>query len=111
VTPTAPAGSACRVTYTTSDWNTGFTASVHVANTGTTAITGWKLTFAFTAGQVVTNGWSATFSQSGSAVTATNAAWNGTIAPGGSVDVGFNGSHTGANPRPASFALNGTTCG
>ena len=28
---------ACRVTYTTNDWNTGFTATVTVTNTGTTA--------------------------------------------------------------------------
>ena len=36
------------------------------------------------------------WSQSGATVTATNAAWNGSLAPGGSVEIGFNGSHTGA---------------
>ena len=40
----------------------------------------------------------------------TNAAWNGTIAAGGSVELGFNGSHTGTNTKPTAFTLNGTTC-
>jgi cellulose 1,4-beta-cellobiosidase len=58
----------------------------------------------------VQQGWSATWAQSGSAVTATNAAWNGALAPGASVDIGFNGSHSGTNTAPTSFTLNGTTC-
>ena len=48
--------------------------------------------------------------QSGSAVTLTNAAWNGSIPAGGSQQIGFNGSHTGTNTAPTSFTLNGTTC-
>ncbi|WP_190278751.1 cellulose-binding domain-containing protein, partial [Cellulomonas sp. B6] len=100
----------CRVSYTTHDWGTGFTANVRVTNTGAAALTAWTLTFALTGGQQVTQGWSATWTQQGSAVTATNAAWNGTLAAGGSVDVGFNGSHPGSNPRPTSFALNGASC-
>ncbi|MBD7919239.1 endo-1,4-beta-xylanase [Cellulomonas sp. Sa3CUA2] len=109
-TPTPTAGAGCRVAYTTNDWNTGFTAGVRVTNAGPSALTGWTLTFAFAGGQRVTQGWSATWSQSGSTVTAANAAWNGTLAAGATVDVGFNGSHTGANPRPTAFALNGTPC-
>ncbi|MGI5519901.1 cellulose binding domain-containing protein [Micromonospora sp. CA-259024] len=30
--------------------------------------------------------------------------------PGASVSFGFNGTHTGTNPRPAGFTLNGLTC-
>ena len=44
--------------YTTSDWNTGFTASVRITNASTTALTGWTLAFTFPAGQKVTNFWS-----------------------------------------------------
>ena len=58
----------------------------------------------------MTNLWSGAFTQTGSAVAVTNAAWNGTIQPGGSVELGFNGSHTGTNPKPAAFTLNGSTC-
>ncbi|PZH08784.1 esterase, partial [Streptomyces sp. NTH33] len=42
--PTTPAG-ACRVTYTTSAWNTGLTASITLTNTGTAPIDGWALNF------------------------------------------------------------------
>ncbi|MBO0901665.1 endo-1,4-beta-xylanase [Cellulomonas sp. zg-ZUI22] len=110
VTPTPADPRACRVAYTTNDWNTGFTAGVRVTNTGTSALSGWTLTFSLDGGQRVTQGWSASWTQSGARVTATNAAWNGSLAPGGSVDIGFNGSHTGSNPRPTSFALGGVPC-
>ena len=48
--------------------------------------------------------------QSGAQVTARNASYNGTIATNGTVSFGFNGSWTGSNPAPASFALNGVAC-
>ena len=108
-TPTGPAA-ACQVTYTTSDWNSGFTASVANRNTGTATINGWTLAFSFPGGQRVGQGWSATFSQSGAAVTATNLSYNGTLAPGASTSIGFNGTHTGSNPRPTAFTLNGAAC-
>ncbi|MFD6752116.1 glycoside hydrolase family 9 protein [Micromonospora gifhornensis] len=105
--PTSP----CRITYGTNDWGTGFTANITIANTGTTAINGWTLAFTFPhSGQRVGQSWSATFQQTGTSVTATNMSYNGTIAPGASTSIGFNGTHTGSNPRPTSFTLNGNTC-
>ncbi|MER7456028.1 glycoside hydrolase family 3 N-terminal domain-containing protein [Micromonospora sp. NPDC126480] len=111
-TPTPTQGGAgCQVTYATNDWGTGFTANITVSNTGTAALSGWTLRFAFPdAGQRVTQGWSATWSQSGTAVTATNAAWNGSLPAGAATQIGFNGTHSGANPRPSSFTLNGAPC-
>ncbi|MDG4766957.1 glycoside hydrolase family 9 protein [Solwaraspora sp. WMMD406] len=100
----------CRVGYSTNDWSTGFTATVTITNTGSSPVNGWQLRFAFAGSQQVTQGWSATWTQSGNQVTATNASWNGALAPGASVGVGFNGSHSGGNPRPTSFTLNGVTC-
>lgn len=105
----------CRVNYSASNWggSNGFTANVSITNTGTSAVTGWTLAFSFASGQRVTlPGWSATWAQaSGSAnVTATNLDWNRTIAPNNSVGVGFNGTHTGSNPAPTAFALNGSAC-
>ncbi|WP_406067530.1 glycoside hydrolase family 9 protein [Micromonospora sp. NBC_01638] len=105
--PTAP----CKVEYATSDWNTGFTANLTLTNTGTTALNGWSLAFTFpSTGQKVGQGWSANYTQTGTAVTATNLSYNGTLAPGASIGFGFNGTHTGANPKPTSFTLNGTPC-
>ncbi|AEI13168.1 exoglucanase CbhB [Cellulomonas gilvus] len=109
-TKSTTTGGSCKVVYNASSWNSGFTASVKVTNTGTTALSGWALKFDLTAGQQVTQGWSATWAQSGATVTATNAPWNGTLAPGQSVDIGFNGSHNGQNPNPTAFTLNGATC-
>ncbi|MEO3821043.1 glycoside hydrolase family 9 protein [Plantactinospora sp. B24E8] len=102
--------SGCRVGYTTTDWSSGFTGNVTITNTGSTTIDGWTLTFGFAAGQRVTQAWSATVAQSGTTVTATNLSYNGTLAPGASTSFGFNGSHTGSNPRPATFTLNGAAC-
>lgn len=94
--------------YSTNDWPNGFTASLKV--TSSTALSSWSLQFSFPGDQQVTNGWSGEYAQSGHAVTITNAPWNGTIAAGGSVDIGFNGGFTAGNPRPTSFTLNGTAC-
>ncbi|MGY0005455.1 cellulose binding domain-containing protein, partial [Micromonospora sp. I033] len=106
-----PATGGCAVTWTTSSWDTGFTANITITNTGTSAINGWTLAFTFpSAGQKVGQGWSATFTQTGTAVTATNVAYNGTLAPNASTSFGFNGTHTGTNPRPTAFTLNGSPC-
>lgn len=109
-TTTPPPGGACKVSYQASSWNTGLSANVKITNTGSTALNGWTLKFTFANGQQVTQGWSATWAQSGSAVTATNAPWNGSLAAGGSTDIGFNASHSGTNTAPTSFTLNGVTC-
>jgi len=107
-TPTPAPGGSASVSYTvTNQWPGGFGASITITNTGSTTINGWTLVFSFSAGQQVTQGWNGTFSQSGSQVTVTNVSYNGTIAPGASVSLGFNGSWTTSNPSPTSFTLNG----
>jgi hypothetical protein len=108
-TTTGPAP-ACAVKYTVNAWSTGFTGSVRVTNTGTTALSSWSLAFTLPAGQTLQQGWSATWAQTGQVVTATSAAWNGTLAAGSSVEVGFNGSHTGTTTAPTAFTLNGAAC-
>ncbi|MEV0272628.1 glycoside hydrolase family 3 N-terminal domain-containing protein [Hamadaea sp. NPDC050747] len=104
-------GGTCKVVYTANDWGGGgFGAGVTITNTGSTSMTSWTLRFTFPGGQRVTNGWSATWTQSGADVTATSMSWNGNLAPGGSTSIGFNGSYTGSNPPPAAFTLNGAAC-
>ncbi|WP_433391922.1 glycoside hydrolase family 9 protein [Micromonospora sp. KLBMP9576] len=106
-----PASGGCAVAWTTSGWDTGFTANVTVTNTAATTIDGWTLAFGFpAAGQRVGQGWSATWTQTGTAVTATNVSYNGRLAAGASTSFGFNGTHTGTNPLPTAFTLNGTPC-
>ena len=50
------------------------------------------------------------FSQTGEKATLTNASYNGAIAAGGSVSVGFQGTWTSNDTNPASFSVNGTAC-
>ena len=104
------AATGCAVTYTTNDWAGGFTASVTITNLGD-PVNGWTLGFSFPdSGQRVAQGWSATFTQTGSAVTAQSLSYNGSLATGASTSLGFNGSWTGSNPAPTAFTLNGTVC-
>jgi lysophospholipase L1-like esterase len=113
VVTTAAASAAvtgCRVDYrVTNQWSGGFGADVTVTNLGD-PITAWTLTWTYAAGQSVTQAWNAIVTQSGTAVTARNVSYNGSIATNGSVGFGFNGAWTTANPVPAAFALNGTPC-
>jgi cellulase/cellobiase CelA1 len=91
-------------------WTTGFTAAVTIANTGTSAINTWSLTFTLPSGQTITSAWNATISPSSGQVTAGNLAYNATIPPGGSTSFGFQATHTGNTTRPPSFTLGDTTC-
>src|SRR5262249_5991823 len=66
----APAATSCQVTYRiTSQWNIGFTADVTVRNSGPT-LNGWALTWSFPDGQVITNAWNTSATQSGASVRA-----------------------------------------
>ncbi|GAB3005402.1 extracellular catalytic domain type 1 short-chain-length polyhydroxyalkanoate depolymerase [Saccharothrix stipae] len=109
-TITTPPVSNCRVTYTVNAWNTGLTASVTIANTGTTAVNGWTLAFTLPNGQAITGGWSATYSPTSGMVNATNVNYNGTINPSSSVGIGFQATHGGNTEKPSSFRLNGIPC-
>ncbi|MFE1837777.1 GH12 family glycosyl hydrolase domain-containing protein [Streptomyces sviceus] len=107
-TPGGPA--ACKVTYGTSVWQDGFTADVAVTNTGSSPVNGWNLAFTLPSGQRITNAWNAGVSPSSGSVTATNVGHNASIAPGGQVSFGFQGTYSGSFAKPAAFNLNGTAC-
>ncbi|BCB82691.1 cellulose binding domain-containing protein [Phytohabitans suffuscus] len=110
VAPAGAAAAGCSVSYTvSSQWQGGFGANVAITNLGD-PLTGWTLTWSYSAGQTVTQAWNTTLTQSGAAVTARNVSYNGPIATNGTVSFGFNGSWTGSNPAPTSFALNGVAC-
>ncbi|WP_236120672.1 cellulase family glycosylhydrolase [Cellulomonas palmilytica] len=108
--PTQDPTGSCTVTYQANAWSTGMSVGVKVKNTGTSSLNGWTLQFTLPSGQKLEQGWSGTWSQSGQTVSVTNAPWNGTLAAGGTVEVGFNGSHTGSSTAPTAFTLNGAAC-
>ncbi|MEU6711151.1 glycoside hydrolase family 6 protein [Nonomuraea sp. NPDC046802] len=113
----ANAAAACDVTYSANSWTSspgqgGFTASITLKNTGD-PLTSWTLAFDYPAtGQKYTpTGWGANWSQNNTRVTGTNLSYNGSLATGASVSIGFNGTWTGSNANPTSFSVNGVTCG
>jgi endo-1,4-beta-xylanase len=110
ITTSPPPVGGCSVHYAVaSQWNVGFTAAITITN-GSSAINSWTLKFTFPSGQTIAQGWSANWTSSGSQVTATNMSWNGTLAAGASVSIGFNGNYSGTNTSPSAFTLNGQSC-
>jgi len=111
LTQSAAAASGCQVSYTSSSWSGGFSASISVTNLGS-PITNWTLTFALPGNEAVSQGWSANYAQSGQNVTATNVSYNASLGTNGNTSFGFNGSYSASSfpGNPASFTLNGTAC-
>ncbi|MDH6624535.1 cellulose 1,4-beta-cellobiosidase [Streptomyces sp. LBL] len=104
------AAAPCTVDYKVQNqWDTGFTANVTVTN-NSAAKSSWSVKWSYAGNQKVTSGWSAKLSQSGAAVTAANESYNGSLATGGSVSFGFQGTYSGTNAIPAAFTLDGVTC-
>jgi len=102
---------ACKVVYTTSSqWTGGFTGQIAITNTGSSAISSWTLKYTYPGDQKLTSDYNGTYSQSGEAVTLTNASYNGSLAAGGSTSVGVQGTWTSSDAAPTSFTLNGATC-
>lgn len=72
----------CTVDYKVqSQWNTGFTAAVTITN-NSAAKSSWAVKWSYAGNQQVTSGWNAKITQSGTAVTAANETYNGTLATG-----------------------------
>ncbi|MFC7534152.1 cellulase family glycosylhydrolase [Actinoplanes sp. GCM10030250] len=98
--PSNPSSGACTAAYAvTGQWTGGFQGEVKVT-AGSSAITGWTVTWTYANGQTVTSHWSSTITSSGSTVTARNATWNGRLSAGATTSFGFLGSWTGSNPTP-----------
>ncbi|PFG34122.1 glycoside hydrolase family 6 protein [Sanguibacter antarcticus] len=106
----AAAATGCEVDYSiTGQWNGQYQGSVTVKNLGA-PVTDWTVGWTFADGQKVNQLWNGVSSQSGTAVSVTNAPYNGSLATGASTAFGFIGTWSGTNSEPTSFTLNGTTC-
>jgi hypothetical protein len=100
VMPAASAAGACTATYSVvNDWGSGFQIGVNV--TASSALTGWTVNFTFAGNQTLTQGWSGNWTQSGKAVTVTNASWNGSLGTGASTSLGALFNYSGTNTAPA----------
>jgi hypothetical protein len=108
--PPAPVAS-CTVHYAVTDqWNNGFTANVWVTNTGNQTLEPWTAAWNFTAGQRVTHSWNGDYTQSGSRVTMKAVSYNLALAPGATVQIGFNASFDRGNPAATGFTLGSARC-
>ncbi|HEY0752362.1 MAG TPA: cellulose-binding domain-containing protein [Ktedonobacteraceae bacterium] len=118
-TPTAQAEplantTSCKIAYTVNaDFKTGFLVSIFITNTGSTPINGWTLQFTFPGNQQITSFFNGSFTQAGQQVAVVNRGYNGTIAPGQTLNgpyPGFVASYSGINKNPTSFTINGQQC-
>jgi Glycosyl hydrolase family 12/Cellulose binding domain len=108
---TAPGGEGgCTAATQVDRWPGGFVANITVTNRGTAPVAGWTAEFTLHGDAEVAGAWNATTSQSGRRVTAVNAPYNASIAPGGSVSFGFVGTAQTGSGTPAGLTLNGTPC-
>ena len=93
-TPITSTGRTCSASFhVDNSWGSGFQGSVTVT-AGSSAISGWRVTWTWPSGQSIVNYWNAAVTSSGSSVTATNLSYNGSIAAGGNTTFGLqlNGS-------------------
>jgi cellulose 1,4-beta-cellobiosidase len=103
------AASSCSAAYSVpTDWGAGFTAAITVTDNGTSAITGWTLTYSYTGNQTLQSGWNGTWTQSGKTVTVTNLSYNGSLAAGASTSLGANFNYSGTNTAPTSVTCTPT---
>ncbi|MFD9501224.1 glycoside hydrolase family 9 protein [Streptomyces sp. NPDC060035] len=104
------ASRTCEVSYTSHPWNSGSTVTVKLKNTGSEPVSPWQLTWLLPGEQAVSHTWSAEFDQHGRTLSARPLSWNRVIAPGATVDFGFNTRASGAAAAPSTFKLNGRSC-
>jgi len=112
---TSSSSGGCTVDYTISPQNSSqFGANITIINGGSTALSGWSLTWTFANGQTIASSWNGTVSQSGANVTVSEQSgqsWENIPAGGSYSGFGFNGTWNGTtNAIPTNFALNGTAC-
>lgn len=83
-------GSGCAASYqVSSTWQGGYQATVTITNRGTSAISGWTVTWTFANGEQITQLWNGSATTSGAAVSVTNVSYNGAIPAAGSTTFGF----------------------
>ena len=106
--PTRAGASVAAAYSVSSNWETGFVAAVHLTNTGSTP-QNWTITITHdgAAGVGITDAWNGTLTRQG----ATNVLTGGPLAPGSSVNVGFEATKKATGPvRPTRCTVNQSAC-
>ena len=97
-TPTTSGSLTCTYS-TTNSWSGGFQGQIVIADSGS-AVSSWTAKWTFPGSQTLASDWSAVFTQTGASVTASNEPYNGSIAPGSSVTIGFTANGTAPTSLP-----------
>ncbi|MGW4942243.1 cellulose binding domain-containing protein [Actinoplanes sp. NPDC004185] len=106
-TPAAGPGGLTATFSKDSDWGSGYQARYTIKNTGSSAVTGWQLTFALPASAKLGSSWDAAVTTSGTTSTAKDRGYNASIPAGASAEFGFIVAGSGA---PTSCTINGAAC-
>lgn len=106
---TANSGAVTATLTTSSDWGSGFCASVTIKNTGTT-VSNWTLKIS-TNGSTTSNIWSASQTTSGTTMSVVPASFNQSIPSGGSVEFGFCGAGSGRPTLSSITVIGGGSSG
>jgi endoglucanase len=97
--PPPPPTPTCSATYSVVNaWSGGFQGQVTLTNTGTVPLSSWALSWTFPGSQQISSSWSGVFTQTGTSVSVTNEPYNGSVAVGGTVTVGFTANGTSGSP-------------
>jgi hypothetical protein len=91
-------------------WGTGYSGQYTISNGGSTAVTGWTLSFTLPAGTNLTSLWDGAYTDNAGQVTVTNDSWDATLAPGGTATVGFETESSGPAGQPTDCTINGASC-
>ncbi|MCX5287057.1 MULTISPECIES: cellulose-binding domain-containing protein [unclassified Streptomyces] len=115
VSPSLSAGSTekpgayCTAIYTlVKQWPGGFQAEVRITPRST--MTDWTVRWTYTDGQRVTQMWNGEFAQDGDTVLITPADYDGTIAAGDTLSLGYLGTSSTYNSAPEYITVDGHPC-
>ncbi len=92
----------------TSQWNTGFVATIRITNKRTSPMNGWSVNWNYSDGSKITNSWSTTLAGT-NPYTGTNVSYNAVIQPGQFIEFGFQGNK-GSSPTPLVPLVTGAVC-
>ena len=109
----SPSAPGVAVSYTvTSQWSSGYRVQVTLRNTSQSTVTSWNLVFRAPGVKLAMQPDGAVASAAGDVLTARPVSWDGTIAPGGSVDLGFmfDGPWVPATQALTGCRLDGVPC-
>jgi len=90
----------------TNSWGAGATASIEITNTGSSALNGWNVSWAYVNNRI-TSSWNATLAGT-NPYSASNLSWNGNVPPGQTVSFGVQVNTNGAVETPV---VTGAICG